>query len=285
MLSEPLLVGVGVVSSIAGVNDNTLVCGDAHWETDSLVGLGLIPNIEKMYFVYGGQDRTYKVLSNTRTSITVEVTVDVAPVDGSYNTLIWRGRLDQYVPGESEHYTQPGDTFFLGDVALQTTAKGWSANSPCIDAGDPDHNYDDNDGTRNNIGVYGGPVAHQTGFGLMKAPLVTLQSAEQIYEPDETVTITADLTNDQQQSIEVDLHIIFFIDGSPVFYSYPNWTTNFDPVPYSLSAGHNETITVLEIVGAAIPKADFKGLAAFTRRGTFEIISPISELWFSVSDN
>jgi len=283
VLSDPLLVGVGIVSSITGVDDDKLVCADAHWDADSLTGLDLIPNMEKMYLIYSGQDRTYKVISNTRTSITVEVTVDVEPDDGAYKTLIWRGRLDQYVPGESEDYTQPGDAFFVSDVALQTTAAGWPANSPCISAGDPDPTFNDPDGTRNDLGIYGG--AHGGQAGPLKAPLISLRSLEQVYETDEVVNILADVTNDQHQAIDVDLHIIFFIDGSPTFYSYPNWTTDFDPVPYSLSAGHDEMIAVLVIPAAAIPLADFKALAAFTKRGSFEIISSISELWFSVSDN
>ncbi len=282
VLSDPLLVGVGIVSSITGVDDDTLVCTDAHWEADSLTGLDLIPNMEKVYYIYSGQDRTYKVISNTRTSITVEVTVDVEPDDGTYKTLIWRGRLDQYVPGESEDYTQPGDTFFVSDVALKTFAAGWPTNSPCINAGDPDPTFNDPDGTRNDLGIYGGAYGGQA--GLMNAPLVILRSLEQIYETDEIINIMADLTNDQHQAIDVDLHIVIFIDGSPTFYSYPNWTTDFDPVPYSLSAGHDETIAVLVIPAAAIPLGDFKGLAAFTKRGTFEIISPISELWFSISN-
>ena len=29
--------------------------------------------------------------------------------------------------------------------------------SPCIDAGNPDSEYNDTDGSRNNIGAYGGP--------------------------------------------------------------------------------------------------------------------------------
>lgn len=37
-----------------------------------------------------------------------------------------------------------------GDVALESE-------SPCIDAGDPSTEYDDKDGTRNNMGAFGGP--------------------------------------------------------------------------------------------------------------------------------
>jgi len=40
-----------------------------------------------------------------------------------------------------------------GNVHLQ-------AASPCIDAGDPNPEFEDRDGSRNDIGVYGGPLAH-----------------------------------------------------------------------------------------------------------------------------
>ena len=252
--SDPLLVGTGIVSSITGVDYDTLVCTDAHWETNSLVGLDLVPDTSAMYMIYSGQFRTFEVRSNTRTSITVAVdTTETAP-----KTL--------FKCGSEENYTKPGDRFFVDDVSLQTMAAGWPADSPCLGR---------------DVGIYGGTFAGEA--GLLKAPVVALRSLKQVYDTDETVNILADLTNDQRRAIDVDLHIIIFIDGSPVFYSYPHWTTSFEPVPYHLSAGHSETIAVLVIAAAAIPRGDFKALAAFTKRGTFEIISPISELWFSIS--
>jgi hypothetical protein len=44
------------------------------------------------------------------------------------------------------------DPLFLGnsDFHLQP-------GSPCIDAGNPDPQYNDNDGSRNDMGAYGGP--------------------------------------------------------------------------------------------------------------------------------
>jgi hypothetical protein len=34
---------------------------------------------------------------------------------------------------------------------------GLDEDSPCRDAGDPDDQYDDTDGTRNDLGAFGGP--------------------------------------------------------------------------------------------------------------------------------
>ncbi|RLC45457.1 MAG: hypothetical protein DRH70_07470 [Candidatus Coatesbacteria bacterium] len=251
--SDPLLVGVGFVSSISGANYDTLVCTDAHWKTDSLVGLDLVPNTTGMYLIYSGQSRTFEVLSNTRTSI--KVAVDTS--GDSHKTL--------FQCGNTEDYTQPGDTFFVDDVHLQTTADGWPSDSPCLAGG---------------MGIYAGEYAGDA--GLQNAPLVSLRSLEQVYKTSQTINISADLSNNQSEPVEADLHIVGFVDGSPTFYAYPNWTAGFNPVPYSLSAGESETIPVLVIPAAAVPATDYKMLAAFTKRGTFELISPISELWFRV---
>ncbi|HUT03888.1 MAG TPA: right-handed parallel beta-helix repeat-containing protein [bacterium] len=253
MTSDPLLVGVGLVSSISGANYDTLVCTDAHWTTDSLVGLDLVPNTTGMYIIYGGQSRTFEVLSNTRTSI--KVAVDTS--EDNYKTL--------FKCGTTEDYTKAGDTFFVDDVHVQTTGAGWPSDSPCLAGG---------------LGIYGGEYGGDA--GLLNAPLVSLSSVEQVYKTNQTVNITADLSNDQSEPIDADLHIVGFIDGSSTFYAYPNWTLGFNAVPYSLTAYQSETIPVLVIPAAAVPPVDFKILAAFTKRGTFELISPISELWFSI---
>jgi len=148
---------------------------------------------------------------------------------------------------------------------VQTTGAGWPSDSPCLAGG---------------LGIYGGEYGGDA--GLLNAPLVSLSSVEQVYKTNQTVNITADLSNDQSEPIDADLHIVGFIDGSSTFYAYPNWTLGFNAVPYSLTAYQSETIPVLVIPAAAVPPVDFKILAAFTKRGTFELISPISELWFSI---
>ncbi|MCD6326771.1 right-handed parallel beta-helix repeat-containing protein [bacterium] len=280
---KPLLRGVGIVSDISGSDFDKLICNEANWEPDSLVGLDLIPNTEKMYIIYGGQDRVYDILSNTRTSITVEVNIPPGEDDASHKTLRWRGRRDQYKPGESVDYTKSGDTFFVDDLVLQDTASGWDANSPCINAGNPDAMYNDADGSRNNVGIFGGPSAGVP--GPIKAPIVKLSSLEQIYKYDETVDIRADLSNERSDAVEADLYIAILVDGVPGFFSYPNWTPGLNPVPYSLSAGFSDDdMPVLEMAAAAMPLASYHVMAAFTKRGSMEFISPINELWFKVSE-
>lgn len=54
------------------------------------------------------------------------------------------------------------DGNFSGDPLFVDAAGGdWSlaAGSPCVDAGPPDNGYEDVDGTRNDVGAYGGPFS------------------------------------------------------------------------------------------------------------------------------
>jgi len=49
-----------------------------------------------------------------------------------------------------------GPDDILGNEDDDYHLQSWS---PCIDAGDPDPQYNDPDGTRNDMGAYGGPEA------------------------------------------------------------------------------------------------------------------------------
>jgi len=56
-------------------------------------------------------------------------------------------------------FVDPGEDFHL-----QTVANGYSEDSPALDAGYPDETWNDPDGTRSDIGAYGGPetIPHDT---------------------------------------------------------------------------------------------------------------------------
>ena len=262
ILEEPLLMGIGTVSYVRGARDNILVCEDAHWVEGWLVGLDLVPNTAAMCLEYGGQNRVYRVVDNTRT--TIEADSSLLEREGS----------------SEEPYTSPGDTFFVDDIRFQEVAAGWPADSPCIDAGDPHPMFSDPDGSRNDIGALGGPYAGS--IGVQRAPLVDLRASKQVYRGSETVHVTARLSNDQPGYVEADLYIVAFVGDSPTFYSYPNWTDTFCPVRYSFEASQSETITVIEMPASSLPSSYFRLLAAFTKPGTFELVSPVDELWFEV---
>jgi hypothetical protein len=57
------------------------------------------------------------------------------------------------------------DPLFIGNIPfnfhLQSIGEGFSVNSPCINAGDPNPSFNDPDGSRNDLGVCGGPYAMQ----------------------------------------------------------------------------------------------------------------------------
>ena len=91
-----------------------------------------------------------------------------------YNTILWENRDDLYSgwfsPGSKPDHSDIGDGDFRGlngnisgdplfmDPENGDFRLGWD--SPCIDAGNPDSHYDDPDGSRSDMGAYGGPEAN-----------------------------------------------------------------------------------------------------------------------------
>lgn len=77
---------------------------------------------------------------------------DLEPIDASF-TLFWDNGVDyaDSVDGENNRYVDP---MFVDPVAGDFHLR---QGSPAIDAGDPRGPYRDADGTRNDMGAYGGP--------------------------------------------------------------------------------------------------------------------------------
>lgn len=70
---------------------------------------------------------------------------------------VWNNPL-----GNFDGYAEPGpNDIFVNPLFVDSNNAEFSLipGSPCIDAGNPDPVYDDPDGTRNDMGVYGGPQA------------------------------------------------------------------------------------------------------------------------------
>ena len=66
--------------------------------------------------------------------------------------LFWRN-------GRDYEYSEPSEDDVFGDPLFQASSYRISQNSPAVNAGDP--SILDLDGTRSDIGVYGGPYAYR----------------------------------------------------------------------------------------------------------------------------
>ncbi len=64
-----------------------------------------------------------------------------------------------YVMGNPGVAAEVGDRFFFPDFHLRRISDGYAWDSPLIDAGNPDPAYNDPDGSRCDLGPYGGPLA------------------------------------------------------------------------------------------------------------------------------
>ena len=115
--------------------ENNTFCGGAH--------LGLEPEVIKVNNIYMNTANRF-----ARDSLYTSYNCIWNPEVGDPDSVI--GLFGNFAadPMFVEDYDFRGDTIF--DVHLQY-------GSPCIDAGHPDPRYNDIDGSRNDIGAYGGP--------------------------------------------------------------------------------------------------------------------------------
>lgn len=93
------------------------------------------------------------------------------------NTILWRNEDDLYSgwfsPASRPNHSDVGDGDFRGlngnisadplFIDLENGDFRLRPGSPCINSGNPDPIYDDPDGSRNDIGAYGGPEAFSGG--------------------------------------------------------------------------------------------------------------------------
>jgi hypothetical protein len=166
------------------------------------------------------------VVSNT--SIGIGATNSSVPMDIYYND-VWNNGTNYnncYPDGGDISEDPQFEDEPIGDYRL-------AAGSPCIDAGNPDSAYDDPDGTRNDMGAYGGPDAPST------IPMISL---------------TAPALNDLNVPLGTDVSAVFTMEMDPATL------TSETVILQGVSSGIHEG-TVAYDAGAqmvvADPDADF----------------------------
>lgn len=109
-------------------------------------------------------------------------------VESSYN-LFWENESDYEgcAAGAGDFNADP---LFVdpevGDFAL-------AENSPCVDAGDPDPAYNDPDGSRNDIGIFGGPYAPYGGDRFGQSVRLTLPDTSA--SPGDTLVVPVEVSD------------------------------------------------------------------------------------------
>jgi hypothetical protein len=157
---------------------NNIIIGDPNTATKPYDGTGIMVSMQKLRWIENNL-----IIGNRGTSITsAGVFIDHSSsgfvqnniiADGynginrfySYNTMTTQynclsGNTHNYVPyatvGTGDIQASPMFVN-LGNGDAGTTDFHLSANSPCRNAGNPDPAFNNPDGTRNDIGPYGGP--------------------------------------------------------------------------------------------------------------------------------
>jgi hypothetical protein len=121
MDEDPGFVGI---AHITDIGDTWFSDSTANWEPDRYAGYYVNPNI------YGNNTLFY-CIGNTSDTV--------------------------YLMGDPRTVASIGDLFVIPDVRLRRIADGFAYDSPLINAGDPD--VQNPDGSRRDIGAYGGPYA------------------------------------------------------------------------------------------------------------------------------
>ncbi len=120
---EPMFVGMGHITRVGpGFFQDDTAC----WEPDRYKGMYVNPAIltnDEPFYCWGNDEITL------------------------------------FVGGDPSLVAEEGDLFFIPDFRLRSTKDGFAFDSPLMDAGNPDPSWNDPDGSRCDLGVYGGPLA------------------------------------------------------------------------------------------------------------------------------
>ena len=249
------LVGGGFSSE---VSEYILVDESKNWKPGSLEGRKLVSNVLGQKYEYNGPEREYWIVANTETSITIFE-------DYNYNPL---GML-------TSNFTEAGDPYFIYTTGLQT-------NSPAINAGYPDSFLNDLDGSRNDIGVTGGPFSGWV--GNTRPPRLKAMIPQEVYTEGEHLHLVVHIENINETPKTVDLYkILKTSSGDLYFKSDGSYSNNPTYERRTLTEFYRKVDTIFDLIlPSPLPGEDYEFTAKMTETGTDELVWEESTVNFSL---
>ncbi|MBU1626108.1 right-handed parallel beta-helix repeat-containing protein [bacterium] len=272
-LTPALLVGSGYSTD---VSEHILVDETAHWKPGILEGYRIIPSVVGDKGVYNGQDREFFVISNTETSLSV--------FEEYRSSWMYSSPLGML----TSNYTETGDPYLVDNLDYQTTKDGWDENSPAINGGNPDSVYNDPDGSRNDIGLQGGPDAGWIGY--QRPPMINSLVDNIKFLTGDLLHLVTFIRNESNLSKVVDIYkvlqysednkiILVFFDNN----GNPSSTPIFERRTLSESYRKVDNIFNFTLTGE-FPSVNYKFHSALMEPGTSNPICAISTVDFTLTN-
>ncbi len=212
---DPEFVGTGIITALGPgfLHDST-----AAWEPDRYAGYYVnpdAPNQDTQFYITGNDADTLYVMGNPGVAASV------------------------------------GDRFFFPDFHLRRISDGYAWDSPLIDAGNPDPAYNDPDGSRCDLGPYGGPLAttpmpeiptwpppdtptptvtptpSMTPTPVCDITGVTIEMPREMYYPGDTCYVTVTVCNTTGSPL-LNYPLFVILDVYSTFFFGPGFTGEYD---------------------------------------------------------
>jgi hypothetical protein len=177
----------------------------------------------------------------------------------SYNNIGNNSIGNYYTEGDIPFVPASG----VGEISVDPNFKDvntgnfeLNSKSGCIDKGNPDATYKDKNGTRNNIGAYGGPLTDWIGF--FDIPHIFIFSDKTSYSRGDTINITLRMTNFNPTVANMNEFIVFETATSNYLF-YPSWGSNVDSKKISLPSRYDVSETLFQIpLQEPLPVGNYK---------------------------
>jgi hypothetical protein len=262
-----LLIGGGTSSD---VTKYTLTDENAHFKPGSLDGYKIVPNIIGEKFINNGPDRDFFIISNNETTITVLEEYETGWVHNSPDGML------------SNNFAHPGDIYFMDTWGFKTKKDGWISDSPAIDGGYPD--LKDTDGTRSDIGTYGGPFAGW--IGNQRLPFIVSKIAKHSLISGDHLHLVVYTENMSITKKTVDIYKILESDTQTYFFDSQG---NISDKPAferrELASNYRNVDELLNIhLSGILPSSKFTFRAKLTDPGTDNLICPESTVQFQLTN-